>query len=133
MWSRLLVLVCLVAAFKIFSQDKVHPLLLTIQFVVVKLWMGLVKGGFSHFSPNQKKCGGDSAFGSELAADSSPSTGRAHGVPMVVEEDEFEPVTESELEDEGEINMGRRQRRFLSVLQSVHGPSQWHPPWRRLR
>ena len=56
MWSRSLVLVCLVAAFKIFSQDKVHPLLLTIQLVVMKLWMGLVKGFFALF-PNQKKCG----------------------------------------------------------------------------
>ena len=31
----------LVKAFKIFSQDRVHPLLLTIQLVVLKLWMGL--------------------------------------------------------------------------------------------
>ena len=42
--------------------------------------------------------------GSELASDSRPSTRRAHGVPMAVEEDESEPVTESELEDEGEVN-----------------------------
>ena len=32
------------------SQDKVHPLLLTIQLVSMKLWMGLVQG-FSLFSP----------------------------------------------------------------------------------
>ena len=41
----------LVEAFKIFAQDRVHPLHLTIQLVFMKLWMGLVQG-FSHFSPN---------------------------------------------------------------------------------
>ena len=81
--------------------------------------------------------------GSELAADSSPSTRRAYGVPMVVEEDEFEPVTKSELEDEGDINAWVDDNGDSWVLfQSVHGPfwrnitkkrSQWHPPWRRLR
>ena len=41
--------------------------------------------------------------GSEPAADSSPSTRRAYDVPMAVVEDESEPVTESELEDEGKF------------------------------
>ena len=35
-----------VEAFKIFSQDKVHPLLLTIQLVLMMLWMRLVMGFF---------------------------------------------------------------------------------------
>ena len=38
--------------------------------------------------------------GSELAAESSPSTRRACGVPMVPEEDESEPVSESESDAE---------------------------------
>ena len=49
MWSRSLFLVGLVKALKIFSQDRVHPLLLTIQLVFLKLWMSLVKGFFSLF------------------------------------------------------------------------------------
>ena len=51
MWSRSLVF--LVEAFEIFFQDKVHPLLLTIQLVLLMLWMRLVMG-FSHFSPRKK-------------------------------------------------------------------------------
>ena len=146
MWSRSLVLVCLVAAIKIFSQDKVHPLLLTIQLVFMKLWMGLVKGFFALvplFFSKKKSAGVAPHSGSELAADSSPSTRRAYCVPMAVEEDESEPVTESELEDEGEINAWVDDNGDSWVLfQSVHGPfwrnitkkrSQWHPPWRRLR
>ena len=53
MWSRSLFL-GLVKAFKIFSQDKVHPLLLTIQLVVWKLWMSLGTGFFALF-PKFKK------------------------------------------------------------------------------
>ena len=56
MWSGSLIRVGLVEAFKIFSQDKVHPLLLMIQLVFMKLWMGLVQGFFSHFSPKSKTC-----------------------------------------------------------------------------
>ena len=44
-----------------FSQDRVHPLLLAIQLVVLKLWMSLGTG-FSHFSPNSKKCDTTSAL-----------------------------------------------------------------------
>ena len=50
MWRRSLILVGLVEAFKIFAQDKVHPLLLTIQLVFMKLWMSLVKGFFALFT-----------------------------------------------------------------------------------
>ena len=81
--------------------------------------------------------------GSELAADSSPSTRRACGVPMAVEEDESEPVTESDLEDEGEVNAWVDDSGDSWVLvQLVRRPfwrnitkkrSQWHPPWRGLR
>ena len=45
----------LVEAFKIFTQDKVHPLLLTIQLVFLKLWMSLVKGFFALLSKLKKK------------------------------------------------------------------------------
>ena len=55
MWRRSLILVGLVEAFKIFSQDKVHPLLLTIQLEFMKLWMCLVQGFFALFPPLQKK------------------------------------------------------------------------------
>ena len=54
MWSRSLFLVVLVKAFEIFSQDRVHPLLLTIQLVLLKLWMSLGKGVFALF-PKLKK------------------------------------------------------------------------------
>ena len=53
LWSRSLFL-RLVKAFKIFSQDRVHPLLLTIQLVVLKRWMSLGMGFFALF-PNFKK------------------------------------------------------------------------------
>ena len=48
-----------------------------------------------------KRAGLGPHSGSELAADSSPSTRRAYGVPMAVEEDESEPVT-----DEGKSTLG---------------------------
>ena len=59
---------------------------------------------FSHFSfffffKKKKSAGVGLHSGSELAADSSKSTRRAYGVHVAVEEDESEPVTESELED----------------------------------
>ena len=79
--------------------------------------------GFFALSPNfLKNARLDPRSGSELAADSSPSTRRAYGVSMVVEEDESEPVTESEVEDEGEIN---------DWVDDTKKRSQWHPPWRR--
>ena len=143
LWSRSSTFLLPVAAFKIFAQDRVHLHLLTIQLVVMELWIGLVKGFFRTFPQIKKRAGVTPHSRSELAADSSPSTRRAYGVPIVVEEDEFEPVTESELEDEGEINAWVDDNGDSWVLfQSVHGPfwrnitkqrSQWHPPWRRLR
>ena len=61
--------------------------------------------GFFRTFPHIKKSAGLVPHsGSELAADSSPSTRRDYDVPMAVVEDVSEPVTESELEDEGEIN-----------------------------
>ena len=41
---------------------------------------------------------------------------------MAVEEDESEPVTESELEDEGEINAWVDNGDSWVLFQSVHGP-----------
>ena len=52
----------IVEAFKIFFQDKVHPLLLTIQLVLMLLWMRLVMGFFALF-PRGKKCQDRSALG----------------------------------------------------------------------
>ena len=54
LWSRTLISP-LVKASKIFSQDRVHPLLRTFQLVFLKLWMSLVKG-FSALFPKLKKC-----------------------------------------------------------------------------
>ena len=50
-----------IEAFKIFAQDKVHPLLRTFQLVFLKLRMSLVKGFFA-VSPKQKKCDTTSAL-----------------------------------------------------------------------
>ena len=101
------------------------------------------EGFFRTFPQIKKSAGVAPHSGSELAADSSPSTRRAYGVPMAVEEDESEPVTESELGDEGKSTLEVDDNGDSWVLvQSVHGPfwrnitkkrSQWHPPWRRLR
>ena len=60
LWSRSLIFP--VEAFKIFFQDKVHPLLLTIQLVLMMLWMRLVIGFFALF-PGGKKCEDGSALG----------------------------------------------------------------------
>ena len=54
LWSRSWI--CLVEAFKIFAQGRVHPLLCTFQLVFLKVWMSLVKGVFALF-PKLKKCG----------------------------------------------------------------------------
>ena len=64
-------------------------------------------------------------------------------MPMAVEEDESEPVTESDLEDEGEVNAWVDDSGdSLVLVQSVNGPflrnitkkrSQWHPPWRGIQ
>ena len=63
------------------------------------------EGVFRTFPQIKKKVRGwVRTRGPELAADSSPSTRRAYGVSMAVEEDESEPVTESELDDDGDIN-----------------------------
>ena len=51
LWSRSLIF--LVEAFKIFAQVRFHPLLRTFRPVFMKIWM---KGVFSHFSQNEKKC-----------------------------------------------------------------------------
>ena len=100
-------------------------------------------GVFRTFPQIKKSAGVAPHSGSELAADSSPSTRRAYDVAMAVEEEESEPVTETELEDEGEIDAWVDDNGDSWVLvQSVHGPfwrnitkkrSQSHPPWRGLR
>ena len=53
LWSRSSIFP--VEAFKIFAQDRVHPLLRTFQLVLVMLWMRLVMGFFALF-PKMKKC-----------------------------------------------------------------------------
>ena len=59
---------------------------------------------YPHLSKKKKNARSGPHSGSELSADLSPSMRRAYGVSVAVEEDESEPVTESELEDEGEIS-----------------------------
>ena len=54
LWSRPLTFLLLVEVLHIFSQDRAHPLLLTIQLVLLKLWMSLGKGFFALF-PKFKK------------------------------------------------------------------------------
>ena len=75
--------------FKVSSRDT---LLLLHPSTRLVLRMRLLQG-FSALFTKLKSAG-------LVAADSSPSTRRAYGVPMAVEEDESEPVTESELENE---------------------------------
>ena len=65
LWSRSLFL-RLVKAFKIFSQDRVHPLLLMIQLVGLELWMSLGTGFFALFPDFQKSATQPSHSGSEL-------------------------------------------------------------------
>ena len=52
--SRMLIFLFLVEAFKIFAQDRVHPLLRMFQLAIKKAWMSLVKGFFALF-PKIKK------------------------------------------------------------------------------
>ena len=52
-WSRSLVFT-VVEAFKIFFHDKVHPLLLTIQLVLLMLCMCLIMGFFALFTGGKK-------------------------------------------------------------------------------
>ena len=52
LWSRSLLFP--VEAFKIFAQDRVHPLLRTFQLVFLKVWMSLVQVFFRTFPQNKK-------------------------------------------------------------------------------
>ena len=52
LWSRSLIFP--LEAFKIFAQDRVHPLFRMFQLVVMKLRMGLVKEVFRTFPRNKK-------------------------------------------------------------------------------
>ena len=111
--------------FKVYPRDRIQQLLvehnsLTFQFRVMEVftvyaqdkflllhprthlvpWMRLLQGFFSHFSQIQKSARLGPHSGSELAADFTPWTPAACGVPMVPEEDESEPVLEAEFEEE---------------------------------
>ena len=113
--------------FKIYAVDRikqrfVEQITLTIRFRVLEVFTVHAQDKFSSASSSHSPGAVDEAFtgfftlsqnkkvrgcphlGSEVAADSSPSTRRAYGVSMAVEEDESEPATESELDDEGELN-----------------------------
>ena len=99
MWSRSLFL-GLVKAFKIFFQDRVHPLLLAIQLVVVKLWMSLGTGFFALFPKFKKVPTLPAPSWSALPPHSSPWTHSAYDVPMVLEEEEESELEEAEEFDE---------------------------------
>ena len=99
MWSRSLFL-GLVKAFKIFFQDRVHPLLLAIQLVVLKRWMSLGTGFFALFPKFKKSATQPPHSRSALPPHSSPWTPSAYDVPMVLEEEE----EESELEEAAEFD-----------------------------
>ena len=77
LWSRTLISP-LVEASKIFAHYRVHPLLRTFQLVFLKLWMSLLKGFFALFPKSKKSAKLGSHSGSELLAESSPSTPAAH-------------------------------------------------------
>ena len=57
----------LVAAVKIFAQDRVHPVLRIFQLVFMMSWMSLVKVFFALFFPKIKKCEGHPALECESA------------------------------------------------------------------
>ena len=67
-----------VEAFKIFFQDKVHPLLLTIQLVPYDALDAPWLWGFSHFSPAEKSAKMGPHSGSELSAEFISSTPSAY-------------------------------------------------------
>ena len=115
LWSRTLISL-LVEASKIFSQDRVHLHHLHLQLVFMVLQMGLAKGVFALFPKIKKSATLGSHSGSELLAESSPSTPAAHVDHWV----------------DGDVVWIR--------IDSVHGPFwkkllsdhvQWHPPWER--
>ena len=88
MWSRSLILQCLVEAFKIFVLDRVQwlrPLLRTFQLVP---WTSRFTGFFALFLP-EKKFEVGSALGSELSADFISSTPSAYEVPHFSEYGNF--------------------------------------------
>ena len=70
LWSRSSIFP--VEAFKIFAQDRVHPLLRTFQLVLTMLWMRLVMGFFRTFPQNKKSAKSGSHSGSELLSTPSP-------------------------------------------------------------
>ena len=72
LWSRSWILVCLVAAFKIFAQSRVLQRLLRV------LVNTLVKGVFGLFPEFKKSPKVSPHSGSELSADFNPSTLGAH-------------------------------------------------------
>ena len=84
-------------AFKIFSQDRVHPLLLTIQLVVLKLWMSLGTGFFALFPNFKKKCDTTSALGVGTASALEPMDAAAYDASMVLEEEEEGEESEDKL------------------------------------
>ena len=74
LWSRSLISPFLVEAFKIFAQDRVHPLLRTFQVVFLKSWMSLAKGVFALCPKMKKSAKFFPHSGSDLSADFTSST-----------------------------------------------------------
>ena len=73
LWSRSLISPFLEEAFKIFAQDRVHPLLCTFQLVFMKSWMSPGERGFRTLPQNRKSAKLGPHSGSELSADFTSS------------------------------------------------------------
>ena len=82
-------------------------------------------GFFRTFPQIQKSAKLGPPSGSELPAESSPSTWRACVVPMVPEEDESEPETESEseVEEDSEIWVDEAGRQWM---RTAAFPGRWY-------
>ena len=123
-----------------FLPDRVHPLLLTIQLVVLKLWMSLGTGFFAPFSNFLKSATQPPRSRSELPSHSSPWKPAAYDASMVLEEEEEEEESEDELV-EYVLHDGRwwgyewvpAHQRYCWWLAAADGSQVghaiWRPPW----
>ena len=123
LWSRSLIFP--VEPFKIFAQVRVHPLLRTFQLVFLKLWMSLVKGFFSHFSPWEKSA----EVAGQVGADTPPLV--SSWTPAAYED--LEAADEpAELEEDVELLIEEEDPSGWNVSQSASGRAFfWHRSSRR--
>ena len=126
-------------AFKIFAQDKVHPLLRTIQLVIKKLWMRLDMWFFALFPKTKKSATQPPHWGSALPPHLSPWTPAAYDASMVFEEEESEEEPDFDVEYvefDGrwwgyEWDPARQQYCWWlpAADGSQVGHAIWRPPW----